>query len=368
MDSRIAVAVTGGAGFVGSNIAIWLKTTRPDWRIICLDNLKRRGSEIIINRLQSAGIDFIHCDVRLSDDLLSINVKLDWLIDCAAEPSVLAGGTGNSRYIIDNNLMGTVNCLELARQHNSRFIFISTSRIYPTELLNSINLEETDTRYSLSAKQTIPGVSIHGISERFPLDGVRSLYGSTKLSSELFIQEYGDIFGLQYIINRCGVITGPWQMGKEDQGVVTLWVARHYFHEPLSYIGWGGTGKQVRDILDIRDLTNLIDLQIKGFERHSNQIYNIGGGTQRSISLLELTEVCTKITGNRLSMKSNPRTRYADIKFYITDSSKISSLAGWVPKYSTFDTILSVFDWIRSNEKSVKNILCLNTRKTVLLP
>ena len=114
----------------------------------------------------------------------------------------------------------------------------------------------------------------------------------TKLAAELMVQEYGDAYGLRYIINRCGLITGPWQMARTDQGVIVYWLASHFFRRPLRYIGFQGTGKQVRDLLHIEDLCELIVLQIDDFARFHGHLFNVGGGVECSLSLLECTDLC----------------------------------------------------------------------------
>jgi CDP-paratose 2-epimerase len=242
--------ITGGAGFVGSALGLGLAQRYPDWQITALDNLKRRGSELNLPRLKQAGIQFIHGDVRNTEDLDPVALQPDLILECSAEPSVLAG-YASPGYVLQTNLVGTVNCLELARQTQADFIFLSTSRVYPIAYLNALEFTETETRFQLLEQQVLPGVSSQGISEEFPLNGARSLYGATKLASELLVAEYADAYGLRTVINRCGVLTGPWQMGKVDQGVFALWMAFHYFQRSLKYIGYGGTGKQVRDFLHV---------------------------------------------------------------------------------------------------------------------
>src|SRR5690606_3523819 len=121
------------------------------------------------------------------------------------------------------------------------------------------------------------------------LSGFRSLYGATKLSSEYIIQEFCQNFGLKTVINRCGVLTGPYQMGKVDQGVVVLWMAKHFWKGKLEYIGYRGEGLQVRDILHVHDLFELIDIQTKGISKYTGSIFNVGGGIEISCSLKELT-------------------------------------------------------------------------------
>ncbi|MCK5682593.1 NAD-dependent epimerase/dehydratase family protein [bacterium] len=350
------ILITGGCGFVGSNLAILLKKDFPEAKIIVIDNLKRRGSELNISRLEEFEIEFIHGDIRNKEDFEGIG-EISILIEAAAEPSVLSGLDSTPDYVLNTNLNGTINCLNFALKNNAKFIFLSTSRIYPILNLNKILYTEGDTRFEITKNQNLSGVSEKGISESFPLDGARSFYGASKLSSELLIQEYTEFYGLKAIINRCGVITGPWQMGKIDQGVIVLWLTRHYWKKKLSYIGFGGHGKQVRDILHINDLFKLIKIQITDFDTFSNEICNVGGGLDISVSLKELSSLCRDVTGNKISIDNIYKNRLADIPIYISDNSKIKSLCGWTPSIKPKEIIIDIFEWIKANEASLKNIL-----------
>ena len=351
------IFITGGAGFVGSNLAILLKTKYPQYHIICFDNLKRRGSELNLLRLRELGMEFIHGDIRSKSDFEQIQVPIDCVIDAAAEPSVLAGLDGNTDYLIDTNLSGTINALNFSLRHKAKFIFLSTSRIYPIKSIESIRVTEAQTRFEMTDDQPFAGVSSKGIAENFPLSGSRSLYGATKLASELMVEEYNEMFGLKTVINRCGVITGPYQMGKVDQGVVVLWMAKHFWKKELAYVGYGGTGKQVRDLIHIRDLFEIIDRQMHQIETFNGQVFNIGGGRKVSASLQELTAVCQQITGNTIPIKSIQETRKADIRIYLSDNSKIHNLTGWEPKISVQQVMEDIFLWIKKNEKTLKPIL-----------
>lgn len=350
------ILITGGCGFVGSNIAIYFKNKYPGYRIISIDNLKRRGSEINVQRLKSAGIEFIHGDIRNDEDFNGIS-GVSVLIEAAAEPSVLSGISTSPDYVINTNLIGTLNCLKFAKSQNADVVFLSTSRVYPISMLNLLDYSEGEGRFVLSETQRINGVSSKGISETFPLSGARSFYGSSKLSSEMFIEEYVEFYGLRAIINRCGVITGPWQMGKIDQGVIVLWLAKHFWKKELSYIGFGGSGKQVRDILHIYDLFNLLDSQIHNFNLFNGSIFNVGGGLNNSVSLKELTEYCREITGNTIKINSVKKNRTADIPVYITDNSKIQHVKGWHPEYNIKVTLQDIFDWLKTNESILKTYL-----------
>ena len=350
------VLVTGGCGFVGSSLAHRLREDFPQSEIICLDNLKRRGSELNLSRLRKAGIRFIHGDIRNKEDLEVIN-NIDLLLECSAEPSVLAGINSNLAYLINTNLIGTINCLELARKCQAQFVFLSTSRVYPIQTINNLKFQEGETRFELLNEQAILGVSSQGFTEKFPLDGARSIYGTTKLASELFVQEYVDMYGLQAVINRCGVITGPWQFGKVDQGVVVFWIARHFWKQKLSYIGYGGTGKQVRDVLHVDDLYDLLMLQLDDMKSHSGQIYNVGGGREISISLIELTTLCEKYTGNRIEIQQILEDRPSDIRVYLTDHEKITQVTGWHPKRKLEKIVQDISQWIGNNKYMLKEIL-----------
>jgi nucleoside-diphosphate-sugar epimerase len=235
--------ITGGAGFVGSNLALLFREAYPDWHIISLDNLKRRGSELNLERLRRHGIHFCHGDVRNRTDLDAVG-RVDTIIECSAEPSALAGLDGDAAYVVDTNLVGTVNCLELARRHQAELVFLSTSRVYPYEALNALPCRETATRFEWNLDRGCTGVSLQGVAEDFPLVGARTLYGATKLCAELLINEYVASYHLRAVVNRCGVLAGPWQMGKVDQGVAVLWVARHHFGGPCPISDSVGPGSR----------------------------------------------------------------------------------------------------------------------------
>ncbi|MEA2422135.1 MAG: CDP-paratose 2-epimerase [Thermoleophilaceae bacterium] len=349
-DRRILI--TGGAGFVGANLCLELAARHPEWRIVAFDNLKRRGSEINLPRLKEAGVEFAHGDVRELSDLLALD-PVDAIVECSAEPSALAGVDGGTEYVVHTNLSGAYHCLELARRDRAQMIFLSTSRVYPVAAQERIAWTEADTRFEIAAEQEIPGVSPAGISERFPLEGARTLYGMTKLSGELLIAEYAETFGIPATINRCGVIAGPWQMGKVDQGVFTHWVLSHYTGKNLRYIGYGGKGKQVRDLLHIDDLVDLIEDQLLRPEHWSGSTANVGGGRDCSLSLVETTEICRELTGNTVQVEATDETRPGDVRVYLSDCGRLFEHTDWRPQRSPRDVLVDIFEWIRQNERSV---------------
>ncbi len=308
------ILVTGGAGFVGSNIALALKRDRAAATIIAFDNLKRRGSEFAVERLRAGGVEFAHGDVRATADLTAVG-PVDLIVEASAEPSVHAGYGGDPDYLIHTNLIGAVNCLEHARRHGAAMVFFSTSRVYPIAPLRALPLERTPTRFVLRADARIPGATAAGISEQFALAGNRSLYGATKLAAELLIEEYKAMYGLRAVVNRCGVISGPWQMGKVDQGFIVLWMARHLFGGRLSYMGFGGDGLQVRDVLHVDDLYDLLLKQLAALDaKPAPAFYNVGGGMDNSVSLGELTALCQEMSGQTHRHRPggrDPRCRYS---------------------------------------------------------
>ncbi|MFK7777308.1 MAG: NAD-dependent epimerase/dehydratase family protein [Gimesia sp.] len=349
------IVVTGGAGFVGSSIIHALRE-QTDAQIIAFDNLRRRGSELNLERFKEIGVEFIHGDARLPSDWEALP-DFDLLIDCAAEPSVLQGTTGSGWPLIENNLVTTAHCLEAARRNDAAFMLLSTSRIYPIQTLESLKWKEQETRYEWLDEQTVAGVSSAGVTEEFPLPGARSLYGATKLASEYLLQEYHYLHGMPVMVNRCGVLAGPWQMGKVDQGVVSLWVARHYFEKPLCYKGFGGTGKQVRDVLHIDDFSDLLLKQLKQKDLWNAKPYNVGGGREVSTSLLELTKLCQKITGHSIPLSKEEETSSVDLRIYLTDNERVTKDFDWKPQRSMPDIVESIYRWIDESPPSLQKIL-----------
>ncbi|MFM9118035.1 MAG: NAD-dependent epimerase/dehydratase family protein [Planctomycetota bacterium] len=354
MDAR-RILITGGAGFVGSSLAIRFAQYYPNLVITALDNLKRRGSELNLTRLRAHGIQFLQGDVRCPEDLAALE-PCDLLIDCAAEPSVQAGTNGSPQYVLNNNLVGTLHCLEAARRWNSAVLLLSTSRVYPIRALNDLPFEEAPTRYRwLDPPLATPGFSPAGIAESFALDGARSFYGTSKLCSEFLLQEYAAT-GLRTLINRCGILAGPWQMGKVDQGVITHWIASHHYERPLRYLGFGGQGKQVRDVLHVDDLFDLIVRQLNHDEAWNGSVFTVGGGAEVSTSLRELTTLCQALTEKNVPIESVPETSAVDLRIYLSDSRRASATFGWQPQRSLQNVVTDIHHWIVTHDADLKTI------------
>jgi CDP-paratose 2-epimerase len=354
--SERRVLVTGGAGFIGSSLALGLAARHPEWGVLALDNLRRRGSELNVPRLRDAGVEFVHGDVREPADVLEAG-DVAAIVECSAEPSALAGVDGSPDYVVQSNLVGAYNCLELARRSGAQLVFLSTSRVYPVAALEGLSYDELDTRFELSDEQPVAGASARGIAESFPLAGARTLYGATKLAAELLIEEYAAAYGLRAVIDRCGVIAGPWQMGKVDQGVFTYWMLAHHFGRALSYIGFGGSGKQVRDLLHVDDLLDLVDAQLAEPERWAGARVNVGGGRECSLSLLETTALCAQITGRIVDVQASAQTRPGDVPIYISDCSHLHEMTDWRARRGPEEILADIHAWIVDREDALSAVL-----------
>ncbi len=352
--------ITGGAGFVGSNLAVSLAGRHPEWEILALDNLYRRGSELNLPRLEEAAVEFVRGDVREPADLERLP-EISALIECSAEPSVMSGTDGDTSYLVHTNLTGAYHCLELARRDGAFIVFLSTSRVYPVEPQLALARVEEATRFELAEAQDVPGASAAGIAEEFPMNGHRTLYGATKLAAELLIEEYRAGQGVPAVIDRCGVIAGPWQMGKVDQGVFTHWVLAHHFKRPLTYIGFGGEGKQVRDLLHVEDLVDLVERQLLDPEGWDGRTVNVGGGRECSLSLRETTEICRQLTGNEVPIEPVAETREGDVPIYLSDCGKLFGLDEWRPRRSAERALADIHEWVAADEDRIAAALEIET-------
>jgi CDP-paratose 2-epimerase len=318
-----------------------------------MDNLYRRGSELNVPRLEKAGVKFHRGDVREPNSFPP--GAFDFIIECSAEPSVLAGQDGSPDYLFQTNLVGAYNCLEKARVWGSRFLFLSTSRVYPIAPLEAHPWREEATRFAWEDYGAV-GLSSRGVSEKLDVTGARSLYGFTKLAAEQMIEEYRVTYGLKAVTNRCGVIAGPWQFGKVDQGVASLWVLSHYFERPLSYIGYGGTGKQVRDFLHVADLCDLLLEQIRDFDQWDGWLGNVAGGLANSASLCELTAICENVTGKKIPIASVAANRPSDLRLFLGDCTQLFARTSWRPQRNVRRLVQDVYDWVRQNEDALKKL------------
>jgi CDP-paratose 2-epimerase len=322
--------ITGICGFVGSSLAQGLLERRAGISILGIDNLMRPGSEMNRARLRELGVALVHGDIRNPSDLESL-AAVDWVIDAAANPSVLAGTqTGfSSRQLIEHNLGSVVNVLEYCKVHKAGLLLMSTSRVYSIPALTSLPLKNNGDAFCLDETAGLPvGISGRGIGVDFSTRAPISLYGSTKLAAEALALEYGGAFDFPVWINRCGVLAGAGQFGTPDQGVFSYWIHAHARRRPLRFIGFDGTGKQTRDVFHPRDLTVLADAQMNCQRSGGQRVYCAGGGRSNAISLAQLTAWCDRRFGKH-TPTADTQPRPYDIPWVVMDRSDAERDFGW---------------------------------------
>lgn len=328
------ILITGICGFVGSRLGMALQSRLDGAEIFGIDNLLRPGTEANRGELRARGIQFIHGDLRVRSDVDALPA-CDWLIDAAANPSVLAGVDGRSspRQVAEHNLSGTLNVLEYCREHRCGLVLLSTNRVYSIQDLAALPMREKNGAFTLDSADPLPaGISERGLAENFPTRPPVSLYGATKLASEIMSREYGVSLNFPVWVNRCGVLAGAGQFGTAEQGIFSYWVHAHVARRPLRYIGFGGCGYQVRDALHPDDLAELVSIQMR-HDPPNDAIYHAGGGASNAMSLAQLTAWCNERLGNHIP-QPDLRPRPFDIPWLVMDSGRAARDFGWAPKRS----------------------------------
>lgn len=350
------VLITGGAGFVGSQLALHLK--ERGHTVVVFDNLVRRGSEINLPLFKRHGIEFIHGDVRNREDLHSVPARIDLICETSAQASAVTG-YANPLFDLTNNTFGLVNVLEFARQHGAGVIFWSTNKVYSGDKVNAFPRKEEDTRWVYD-REALANIDLpqgfapdFGFSEDFSVDGGQhSIYGLSKVMGDLACQEYADAFGVRTVVNRFSCLAGKGQFGKSEQGWVTWWAVAFHFGLPLKYIGWGG--KQVRDVLFIEDLCRLVELQMDNLERIAGQVYTVGGGISRTLSLVEATALVQESFAREVPIAVDDSPRKADHCIYYSDIRKAERDLGWSPQVKINDGFERIVEWVRANEELLR--------------
>ncbi|MDC3175339.1 NAD-dependent epimerase/dehydratase family protein [Candidatus Pelagibacter sp.] len=340
------ILITGGCGFVGSNLSIFLK--KRGFKVYSLDNLSRKGSKL--NNLRLKKYKIVNYKISIQDRIkISKLKKFDIIIDCCAEPSVAASlkSAKDSRKVFETNLVGTFNILQKCIKDKSKIIFLSSSRVYSLQNLNKIKNKK---------KILSPLKKIKEINLNFDQNPPLSLYGFTKISSENLIKEMSFSNNIKYIINRCGVISGPWQMGKVDQGFVSLFTWSYLMNKKISFIGYGGEGHQIRDILHCDDLNLLILKQINKINKVYNKTYTVGGGKNNAISLFELSNILKFKTKKEIKIEKKKNTFIYDVPYVVMSNNNVSKIYNWKPKKNINDIINDLIRWIKTNKKILRNI------------
>ena len=333
------ILISGVCGFVGSTLARAFAESGAGHQLVGFDNFIRPGSETNRAELKRLGVTLFHGDLRAASDLETLPA-VDWVLDAAANPSVLAGvdGRTSSRQLVEHNLGGTVNMLEFCKQQRAGFILLSTSRVYSIPALAALPIEVKHHAFTLAACPPLlatPGLSPAGVTEAFSTQAPLSLYGATKLASEALALEYGETFSLPVFINRCGVLAGAGQFGRADQGIFAYWLNAWLRRRPLKYIGFGGHGHQVRDCLHPRDLLPALTQQLAAPKLPAaDRIANFSGGIDSALSLRQLSDWCAAQLGAH-TVGLDPTPRPFDIPWLVLDSTQAARRWNWRPATPT---------------------------------
>ena len=344
------ILITGACGFVGSSLIKSWKEAGHTYEIFGFDNLIRPGSERNRERLKQWGVKLYHGDIRIPSDFETLP-QVDWIIDAAANPSVLAGidGKTSSRQLIEHNLLGTLNMLEFCKTQKAGFILLSTSRVYSIEALANLPVEAKNKAFHPKKAASWPqGLSPQGVKEDFPTHPPLSLYGTSKLASESLALEYGSVFNFPVFINRCGVLSGAGQFGHAEQGIFSYWIHSWREKRPLRYIGFKGLGYQVRDCLHPRDLAALLEKQIRSPKSSAPKILNVSGGLENSMSLAQLSLWCEQRFGKH-AVSSENQTRPFDIAWLVLDSSLAQKTWNWKPQLKIQDILSEIAAFAEKN-------------------
>jgi CDP-paratose 2-epimerase len=330
------ILITGICGFTGSAMARTLQEFDSGIELLGIDNFLRTGSEQNRASLRALGVRFFHGDVRCRSDLDPLP-DVQWVIDAAANPSVLAGmnGDSTSRQLMEHNLIGTVNLLEFVKRTGAGLFMLSTSRVYSiAPLANLPVMIENEAYRPQLGSDCVVGLSSEGVAENFSTIPPVSLYGATKLASELIALEYGEAFGLPVWINRCGVLAGAGQFGRADQGIFAFWINSYLRRRPLKYIGFDGRGYQVRDCLHPRDVAALVFKQMKSAQRQAARVQNVSGGVASAMSLAQLSSWCAARFGEHC-IGCDSTSRPYDVPWMVLDSASAKRQWDWQPTLAT---------------------------------
>jgi CDP-paratose 2-epimerase len=343
-DHRIIV--TGGAGFIGSNtVARLLAEGR---RVTVIDNLSRPGSEINLQWLQSLGdIDFRRVDLRDADataQAVGDGADLEAVIHLAGQVAVTTSLV-DPRADFETNALGTLNVLEAVRATGCRpvMLFASTNKVYGG--LEWVDLAERETRWECTSHP-------RGLDESAPLD-FHSPYGCSKGAADQYIHDYGRCYGLPTVVLRQSCIMGPRQFGVEDQGWVAWFLIAAMQGRRVTVFG---DGKQVRDLLWVEDLVDLYLRLIARGDEVAGEIFNVGGGAERTLSLLELLSKIETLRGQPLDHGfSEPRT--GDQRWFVADSTRLAERMGWHPSKTVDDAIGTLWSWLQDHRKTIESAI-----------
>ncbi len=331
------VLVTGGAGFIGSNLVAHYLS--KGCRVRIFDNLSRAGTDKNLRWLQSldsSRLETVVGDVRDFAELKRAASDAGVIFHLASQVGV-TNSLSDPRHDFEVNALGTLNLLESARESRRRpaVVFASTNKVYGGMDRAGVELSETGYRFS-----HLP----QGVSEDWPLD-FHSPYGCSKGAADQYVRDYARTYGLPTVVFRQSCIYGPHQLGNEDQGWVTHFAVSALFGSPLTIFG---DGHQVRDILHVDDLVAAYELAVERIEAAGGRLYNIGGGPQNAISLRWLVAYLNQQLGSPIPLGFSD-WRPGDQKVYVSDIRRAGAELGWAPTVSARKGIERQLLWLRAN-------------------
>ncbi len=339
MTSKKQILITGGAGFIGSQLA--RHNLRKGNLVTVYDNLSRAGTEHNVQWLKESkyadNLQLLINDLRDYSTLKEAVKGADIIFHMGGQVAV-TGSVTNPRLDFEVNALGTFNLLEAIRETGNQAILIyaSTNKVYGG--MEDVVILEDDKRYRY---KDFP----EGIPESFPLD-FHSPYGCSKGAADQYVRDYARIYGVRSIVFRQSCIYGTRQFGNEDQGWVAHFVIAAALNRPITIYG---DGKQVRDVLFIEDLLNAFDLAMEHIDVTAGQVYNIGGGNKSSISIwAEFGELLAELAGHKMQISSS-EWRPGDQKIYVSDTGKAKQDFGWEPKIPIIEGIQRLYCWVAEN-------------------
>lgn len=337
------ILITGGAGFIGSNIAAYYMNKAD---VVIIDNLSRKGVEFNLKWLKNIGrFEFVKADIRDRNFIFDFFKKnnVDVIFHQAAQVAVTTS-VKDPAIDFEINASGSFNLLEAARIYapDAIFVYSSTNKVYGE--LSHLEVIEKEKRYEFKDEKYR-----YGIDENMNLD-FHSPYGCSKGAVDQYVRDYNRIYGLRTIVFRQSCIYGLRQIGIEDQGWVAWFIIRCILNKPVTIYG---TGKQVRDILYIDDLIRAYDLAIKNIDTTAGRIYNTGGGYKNSLSLLEFISILEELSGKKMDYSFSD-WRPGDQKIFISDNSMLKKDLNWEPLVDYKTGIKKLYDWVKENRSFIE--------------
>lgn len=340
--------IVGGAGFIGVNTARHF--AKKGWKITVFDNLVRPGTEVNLRWLKkdfAAQVAFVRGDIVEDTKILNQLVKVhDAVIHLAAQVAVTTSIVDPRNDFLVNAL-GTFNVLEAIRLSKNKptLLFASTNKVYGS--LEDFPVVEKKDRYEFKNVR----IKKYGVGESVQLD-FHSPYGCSKGAADQYVVDYSRIYGLKTVVFRQSCIYGEYQFGVEDQGWLAWFVIAAAMDESITLFG---NGKQVRDVLHVKDLVSLYECALKDINKISGQVFNVGGGTKNTISLRESIQLIEKNLQKKVTLR-HAQVRAGDQPIFVSDNRKVMKMLGWSPKVDVVSGVRNLSSWVTANQSALTKV------------